>query len=109
MSTITTPAGTGARRGAWTASPRTAARTPLARPVRGLTPGHTRTTASCSLVVPAARPRVDIVTGLKVSLVAVVALVGAVASGVEFASWAEPDPAVEYVAGDPAWAHVARG
>ena len=40
------------------------------------------------------------------SAVAVVALVGVGMSASEFSSWTQPDPAVDYVAGDPAWAHV---
>ncbi|WP_255621826.1 hypothetical protein [Tessaracoccus sp. OS52] len=36
----------------------------------------------------------------------VVALLGVGVSTAEFASWSTPDPAVQFVQGDPAWAHV---
>lgn len=94
---------------------RTSTRTsPTARPLRGgpttspVAPrvvGRTAATSSCRVVSPAGR-REALVLKLKVAAVAVVALVGVGVSTAEFASWAEPDPAVDYVAGDPAWAHV---
>ena len=63
------------------------------------------TAASCRVVSPTAR-RAGMLMKLKVSVVAVVALVGVGVSTAEFASWSQVDPAVEFVAGDPAWAHV---
>lgn len=96
-------------------SVRTPARTsPVARPVLGgpvaspdgLTiPRRPHAVASCRVVSPSAR-HAGLVLRLKVSAVAMVALVGIAASAAEFSTWTEPDPAVEYVAGDPAWDHV---
>lgn len=76
---------------------------PLARPGAAPSPGSTRRVAACSVQ---GRPRRELVLKLKVVLVSVLALAGMGASVAEFATWATPDPAVEYVQGDPAWAHV---
>lgn len=88
---------------------------PLARPVLGaplataavrrVPRNPTRNVASCRVVSSSAR-REALVLKLKVVAVSLVALVGVGASAAEFASWSQPDPAVDYVAGDPAWAHV---
>lgn len=88
---------------------------PLARPVLGgpeAAPARRRVgrrsdvpAVSCRVVSPEAR-RAGLVMRLKVVAVGLVALVGVGASAAEFVSWSQPDPAVDYVAGDPAWAHV---
>lgn len=88
---------------------------PLARPVLGgpgAAPSRRRTegrldvsAASCRVASPGAR-RAGLVLKLKVIAVGLVALVGVGASAAEFVSWSQPDPAVDFVAGDPAWAHV---
>lgn len=87
---------------------------PVARPVLGApvsspaSPrivGRTAAPSSCRVVSPVGR-RDGLVLKLKVAAVAVVALVGVGVSGAEFSSWAQPDPAVDFVAGHPAWAHV---
>lgn len=89
---------------------------PLARPELG-GPSGTRAArssvvrpgsaavAACRVVWPEVR-RAGVVLRVKVATIALVALVGLGASAAEISSWANPDPAVEYVAGDPAWAHV---
>ena len=94
---------------------RTTARTsPSARPVLGLpltspaaprVVGRTGAATSCRVVSPAGR-RSAFVLKVKVAVVAVVALVGVGVSAAEFSSWTQPDPTVDYIAGDPAWAHV---
>ncbi|GAB3814013.1 hypothetical protein GCM10028820_09410 [Tessaracoccus terricola] len=76
---------------------------PLARPVVGPRPGRGRSVAACRV---GPRPRGQFLLGLKVATVAVLAVVGIGASVAEFVSWESPNPAVEYVQGDPAWAHV---
>ena len=87
---------------------------PLARPVLGApvaTPsvrpmvGRPGVAASCRVSSPAAL-RVGLVLKVKVVAIAVLAIVGAGVSTAEFASWSQTDPSVDYVAGDPAWAHV---
>ncbi|MDO5735917.1 MAG: hypothetical protein Q4P15_05535 [Propionibacteriaceae bacterium] len=60
---------------------------------------------ACRVTSPAAQP-VGLVLRFKVVAVALVALVGVGVCTAEFASWSQVDPAVEYVAGHPAWAHV---
>lgn len=76
---------------------------PPARPAVGVRPGRSRSVAACSV---APRPRRQFLLGLKVATVAALAVVGIGASVAEFVSWESPNPAVEYVQGDPAWAHV---
>lgn len=61
--------------------------------------------SACHVTSPAAL-RAGLFLKVKVATVVVLALVGAGVSVAEFASWSEVDPAVEFVAGDPAWAHV---
>ncbi len=87
---------------------------PAARPVRGgpnaspASPrvvGRTAAASSCRVVSPVGGQSA-LVLKFKVAVVAVVALVGLGMSAAEFSSWTQPDPAVDYVAGDPAWAHV---
>lgn len=93
------------RRGVPAARPREGA---LARPLTAPRPGRTRAVASCE--VSSARPVVaDWWLRAKVALVALVALGGATVAVAEFATWTQPDPAVSFVEGDPAWAHVSHG
>lgn len=102
-STVASPSRT--RRGAPGARPRAGA---LVRPPMSPAPGRTRRAAACD--VTATRPAApDWWLRAKVALVALVALGGATVAVAEFASWSEPDPAVTYVEGDPAWAHVSHG
>lgn len=98
-----------------TGLPRVRGAAPLARPVLGGPAGspvvvrmasrRPGTAAACRVMSPAAR-RAGLFMKVKVSMIAAVALMGMGASVAEFASWTQPDPSVEYVAGDPAWAHV---
>ncbi|MGV8845369.1 hypothetical protein [Tessaracoccus sp.] len=98
-----------------TGSPRVRGAAPLARPVLGgptAAPVVLRTAsrrpgavAACRVVSPAT-VRAGLLLKIKVAIVATVALVGMGASVAEFASWSQPDPSVEFVSGDPAWAHV---
>ncbi|RMB58915.1 hypothetical protein [Tessaracoccus antarcticus] len=98
-----------------TAGARTSRRpAPLARPEFGgptaASPARTATrrpavAASCHVTSPALR-RAGLILKLKVAVVAAVALVGVGVSTAEFATWTQADPSVEFVAGDPAWAHV---
>lgn len=81
---------------------------PVARPARTRRtprPAARASVASCKV----SRPRFDF-SGLwlrvKVAAVAVLAVAGTVVSVAEFTSWSQADPAVEYVEGHPAWAHV---
>ena len=79
-------------------------RNPVARPSRSFAPDASRrSVAACSRTI---RPRRQFILGLKVATVALLAVVGVGASVAEFASWETPNPAVEYVQGDPAWVHV---
>ena len=73
------------------------------RPVR--LAGRSATASSCRVVSPVAR-RSGLVLKLKVAAVAVVAVVSVALTAAEFSTWSQPDPAVDYVAGDAAWAHV---
>ena len=101
--TIRTGAGVRTRSTSPSARPRVARST--TSPVFSRPAGRTAAASSCRVVIPAAR-RDALALRLKVAAVAVVALVGMGVSGAEFSSWADPDPAVDFVAGDPAWAHV---
>ena len=81
-------------------------RLPQARPDRAPQPGRVGVSvSSCSVAAPA--PKVSPLLALKVAGVGVLALIGAVVS-VQNLAFAEPDPAQQYVAGDPAWAHVTQ-
>ncbi len=80
-------------------------RGPLASPSAPRITGRTAAASSCRVISPADR-REGLVLKFKVAAVAVVALVGLGVSAAELSSWTQPDPAVDYVAGDPAWAHV---
>lgn len=61
--------------------------------------------SACRVLSPQAR-RAGIILRVKVATIGLVALVGLGASVAEVSSWSHPDPSVDYVAGDPAWAHV---
>ena len=83
---------------------RPALRSPQARPSRALTPGRVGVATSCAAV---ARPaKASRWLSVKVAAVALIAVVGASVSAQEFIAMAEPNPSAEFVAGDPAWAHV---
>lgn len=94
---------------------RTRSRTaPISRPVLGApgssqasprVVGRTATASSCRVASPVV-PRDGLVLKLKVAAIAAIALVAVGVSGAEFSSWSQPNPAADFVAGDPAWAHV---
>lgn len=98
-------ASTGARRIVGT-SPvvRPQLRSPQAHPDRQFAAGRSAAAVSC---VGVTRPveRSPWLT-LKVVAVGLLAAVGATVSVQQFVAMGEPNPATEYVAGDPAWAHV---
>ena len=88
---------------------------PLARPELG-GPSPSRSTragsgrrfataAACRVSSPVDR-REGLLLRVKVGAIALVALLGVGVSAAEVSSWAHPDPAVDFVAGHPAWAHV---
>ncbi len=66
-----------------------------------------RTAISCADVV-ADRPAAGWLRRVKTGVVAALMLLGGATAAAEFASWAEPNPELEYVAGHPAWAHVTQ-
>ena len=78
---------------------------PTATPLARATTRRSAGVAACRVTSPTAR-RASLLLKLKVGVVAAVALVGVGVSTAEFATWTHADPAVEFVAGDPAWAHV---
>ena len=45
---------------------------------------------------------------VKVAAVGLLAAVGVAVTAAQFVGTSQPDPAVQYVAGDPAWAHVSQ-
>lgn len=76
---------------------------PVAHPARPVAPGRVGSVASCSVSRPAApSPWLAV----KVAVVGALVVAGSVVSAAQFVSNAQPDPATQYVAGDPAWAHV---
>ncbi|MFT3887036.1 MAG: hypothetical protein QM713_02575 [Arachnia sp.] len=77
---------------------------PVAHPRRRPAPGRTGTVASC-VVNPAPRPAA-LGLRLKVAAVGIVAAFGVAVCVPQFVAMSHPDPAKEYVAGHPAWAHV---
>lgn len=87
-----------------TAAGRPDLRLPEAHPARRPQPGRTASVASCAAVRPA---RVSPLLALKVAAVGALTVLGTVVS-VQNLALAEPDPALGYVAGDPAWAHVTQ-
>lgn len=97
---------TGSRR-VVTVSPaaRPDATVPVAHPARPASPRRVRPAASCAVRRPVEVPRL---LGLKVAVIGAVAVVGMIASTAQFVQNVQPDPAQGYVAGDPAWAHVAQ-
>lgn len=80
----------------------TAHRSPRAVPGRNLRP------VGCDGVLEARRAGMGVWLRIKVFVAVALMVVGFGVSVAEMASWAHPDPAVEYVKGDPAWAHVDR-
>ncbi|MHA6511592.1 hypothetical protein [Tessaracoccus sp. Z1128] len=74
---------------------------PLARPSRPVSPGRVGGVASCRVT----RPVLPFLA-LKVVAVGLLASVGAAVSAAQFVDMSQ-EPATRYVAGDPAWAHVA--
>ncbi len=66
---------------------------------------HAAAAVACRVSSPVAR-REGLLLRVKVGAIALVALVGVGVSAAEVSSWANPDPAVDFVAGHPAWAHV---
>lgn len=79
-------------------------RVPLGRPASLPAPGRRASVASCAVASPEPRQRW---LAVKVIAVSLLALAGGAVSVAQLASTG-PDPAFEYVAGDPAWAHVAQ-
>ena len=67
-------------------------------------PGRVGQVSSC-VAAPAPRPA-SRVLGLKLAAVGIVAAFGVAVCVPQFAAMTQPDPAKEYVAGHPAWAHV---
>ena len=76
---------------------------PEAHPARPVAPGRSQRAASCAVERPSARPSAWL--AVKVAAVAALAILGTAVSGQSLVL-AEPNPAAEYVAGHPAWAHV---
>ena len=74
-----------------------------AHPKRPAQPGRVVQVASCAVARPVVRSRWVV---LKVAVVSVLAVLGSAVSVSQLVANATPDPAREYVAGDPAWAHV---
>ena len=77
---------------------------PVAHPQRRVAVGRVGQVSSC-VAAPAPRP-VPRVLRLKVAAVGIVAAFGVAVCIPQFAAMAQPDPAKDYVAGHPAWAHV---
>lgn len=84
---------------------RPAVHLPQARPARQAAPGRAAAVASCAVVRPAAARSPWL--AVKVAAVSVLAVLGGAVSVTQLVGDAiHPDPAVEYVAGDPGWVHV---
>lgn len=97
--------GAGRKRRLVAASPgsRPELRLAVAHPSRPTAPGRVGRVASCVQISSAApSPWVR----WKVAAVGALVLFGTVVSIPHFAAMGQPDPSVDYVAGDPAWAHV---
>lgn len=108
MTTTSTSRGRIAGRQIVVGSPaaRPAVRLPRAHPARPAAPGAISAVKSCAVGAP--EPRSPWLA-LKVAAVSVLAVVGGAVSVAQFVGGATaPDPAVQYVAGDPAWAHVTQ-
>ena len=97
---------TGARR-LVTVSPagRPGAAGPQAHPSRPIAPGRVGAVASCHVSRPAP---VSPLLAMKVAVVGLLAAVGVAVTAAQVVGMSQPDPAVQYVAGDPAWAHVSQ-
>ncbi|MBK7821384.1 MAG: hypothetical protein IPJ61_09990 [Tessaracoccus sp.] len=94
----------GGRRVAVSPSRRPASKTPVAHPQRSVAAGRVGKASSC-VVAPSPQP-VQWGLRLKVAAVGVIAVFGVAVCVPQIAAMAHPDPAREYVAGHPAWAHV---
>ena len=77
-------------------------RLPCAHPVHPAVPGRSRTVSACAVARPERR---STWLTVKVALVSALAVIGGTVSAVQLVGTG-PDPAVEYVPGHPAWAHV---
>ena len=80
-------------------------RLPMAHPKRGERPGSTSRVALCVASRPA--PRSPWLVA-KMALIGALTVVGGAVCVGQFVANATPDPAFEYVAGDPGWAHVTQ-
>lgn len=78
---------------------------PQAHPSRAISPGRVGAVASCRVSRPAPVSRL---LAVKVAAVGLLAAVGVAVTASQFVGVSQPDPAVQYVAGDPAWAHVSQ-
>lgn len=98
-------ASTGTRRVVKTAPlARPQLRAPQAHPARYAAPGRSAAVASCAHVTQPVKRSPWL--AVKMVAVGLLAAVGTTVSVQQFVAMGEPNPAVEYVAGDPAWAHV---
>lgn len=79
-----------------------------AHPQRPVAPGRVGKVASCTAAKPARREGSLAWLRVKVAVVGLLAIAGVGASAASFIDMAQPDPTREYVAGDPAWAHVTQ-
>jgi hypothetical protein len=77
---------------------------PVAHPRRPVAAGRVGQVSSC-IAAPTPRP-VSRLLGVKRAAVGIVAAFGVAVCVPQFAAMTQPDPAREYVAGHPAWAHV---
>ncbi|HHT11812.1 MAG TPA: hypothetical protein GX013_01395 [Propionibacterium sp.] len=78
-----------------------------AHPARQAAPGRTSAVAACAVSRPAAVQSPWLAA--KVAVVSLLAVVGGAVSVTQLIGGAvNPDPSVQYVAGDPGWAHVAQ-
>lgn len=73
------------------------------RQIRGMVRGSV---AACSVRRAAPAPRVSPLLRLKVFALGLLAVVGGVVGVTGYVQAISPDPAVDYVSGDPGWAHV---
>ncbi|MBB1483515.1 hypothetical protein H5392_06535 [Tessaracoccus sp. MC1865] len=79
---------------------------PRLSPARPVGPGRTGAAASCRVVSPERR---SAWLAVKVAVVSLLALAGGAVSAAQLVDgFVSPDPAVAYVPGDPAWAHVTQ-
>ncbi len=79
-----------------------------AHPGRRTISGRSLRPVACDGVLVARRAGMGLWLTVRVCVAVALMIVGFGVSVAEMASWAHPDPAVEYVKGDPAWVHVDR-